>query len=97
MRSPEGATYVVEFKAGVGSAHFGSLAQLDTSLKEYERVNQEQDVRAVFVTTMDIQEGVADAADQLDVEIVTASGNPREIAQALLQRLRHPSQGSRED
>jgi Restriction endonuclease len=95
VHSPKGATYVVEFKAGAGSAHFGSLAQLDTSLKEYERRNQEH-ARGVFVTTMDIQEGIADAADKLDVEIVSASGDAREIAQAVLQRLRQASQGSKE-
>lgn len=87
LRSPEGATYVVELKVGRGSAHFGSLAQVATFKEEYEDARAVKGVKGMLVTNMTAQESLVKAAKSLDIEVVAVGGGPGEMAEKVFKSI----------
>ncbi len=87
VQSPNGATYVVEVKAGQGSAHFGSVAQVATFIEEYQDVRAVEDVRGLLVTNMATQENILEAARSLGIQVVPVRGGPGEMAQELFDQI----------
>jgi len=83
VQSPNGATYVVEVKAGQGSAHFGSVAQVATFIEEYQDVRAVEDVRGLLVTNMATQENILEAARSLGIQVAPVRGAARDYPQAL--------------
>jgi hypothetical protein len=88
LRSPEGATYVVEMKVGQGSSHFGSVAQVATFKEAYREVTGVEDVRGLLVTNMTTEKNVAAVAESLGVEVVSVRGNaPGEMAKEAFKQI----------
>ncbi len=87
VQSPDGATYVVDLKAGRGSAHFGSVAQVATLREEYQDVREVEDVRGLLVTNMATEENVLEAAKSLGIQVVPVRGGPSEMAQELFAQI----------
>ena len=87
LRSPEGATYVVELKVGHGSAHFGSLAQVATFKEEYEDARAVKGVKGMLVTNMTTQDSLVEAAKSLDIQVVAVGGGPGEMAEKVFKSI----------
>jgi hypothetical protein len=87
LRSPEGATYVVELKVGRGSAHFGSLAQVATLKEQYEDARAVKGVKGMLVTNMTTQESLVKAAKSLDIQVVPVGGGPGEMAEKVFKSI----------
>jgi hypothetical protein len=87
--APDGRTAVIETKLGGGRAHFAQIAQMDSLATEARELTGASNAVSIIVTDMDIGPAVAQAANAVGVSIVEATGETEEVAQSVVDYLRH--------
>jgi hypothetical protein len=94
LQSPHQRNFLIEVKLTSGPLHFGTLAQLAQFRDIYKEANPGGNVYGVLVTNASVATTIVNAARELELDVVAASGPPSVVADALLERLRQLDQAA---